>query len=102
MPPASDLVAPARLAEFFAPRSLAVVGASDTSGWARFLLASSVAADFDGPLRDVSLRVLPAGKSEVLAMLGELRGVELLRGARGQIAADLDKVLVITETELAT
>jgi acyl-CoA synthetase (NDP forming) len=50
VPPASDLVTPARLAEFFAPRSLAVVGASDTSGWARFLLASSVAAGFDGPL----------------------------------------------------
>ena len=45
-----DLATPARLAEFFAPRSLAVVGASDTSGWARFLLASSVAARFGGPL----------------------------------------------------
>ena len=36
-----SLVSPGRLAEFFAPRSIAVVGASDTSGWARFVLASA-------------------------------------------------------------
>jgi acyl-CoA synthetase (NDP forming) len=50
MATAEELVTPARLAEFFAPRSLAVVGASDTSGWARFLLASAGAAGFEGPL----------------------------------------------------
>jgi acetate---CoA ligase (ADP-forming) len=44
------LVTPDRLREFFAPRSIAVVGASDTSGWARFVLASSQAAGFPGPL----------------------------------------------------
>jgi succinyl-CoA synthetase beta subunit len=43
-------------------------------------------------LRDVSLRVLPTDRSEVLAMLGELRGIELLRGARGQAAADLGQL----------
>ena len=41
---------PERLREFFAPRSLAVVGASDTSGWAQFLAASSAATGFSGPL----------------------------------------------------
>jgi len=44
------LVTPERLREFFAPRSVAVVGASDASGWARFVVASSRAAGFTGPL----------------------------------------------------
>ncbi|HET9896865.1 MAG TPA: acetate--CoA ligase family protein [Streptosporangiaceae bacterium] len=50
------LVTPARLAEFFAPGSIAVVGASDTSGWARFLLASATTAGFSGPLIPVHRR----------------------------------------------
>src|SRR6516165_11287682 len=50
------LVTPERLREFFAPRSLAVVGASDTSGWARFILAGSAAAGFSGPLIPVHPR----------------------------------------------
>jgi acetate---CoA ligase (ADP-forming) len=44
------LVTPERLREFFAPRSIAMVGASDTSGWARFIVAASAAAGFAGPL----------------------------------------------------
>ena len=44
------LVTPERLREFFAPRSIAMVGASDTSGWARFIVASSAAAGYAGPL----------------------------------------------------
>ena len=44
------LITPERLREFFAPRSIAVVGASDTSGWARFVAASGQAAGFSGPL----------------------------------------------------
>jgi acetate---CoA ligase (ADP-forming) len=47
---ARPLVTPERLREFFAPRSIAVVGASDTSGWARFVAASCQAAGFPGPL----------------------------------------------------
>jgi acetate---CoA ligase (ADP-forming) len=49
-------VTPERLQEFFAPRSLAVVGASDTSGWARFILASATAVGFSGPLIPVHPR----------------------------------------------
>jgi len=49
-------VTPERLREFFAPRSLAVVGASDTSGWAQFILASGAAAGFSGPLIPVHPR----------------------------------------------
>ena len=50
------LVTPERLREFFAPRSLAVVGASDTSGWAQFIAASSAATGFTGPLIPVHPR----------------------------------------------
>jgi acetate---CoA ligase (ADP-forming) len=43
-------ITPDRLREFFAPRSIAVVGASDTSGWARFVFAGSRSVGFAGPL----------------------------------------------------
>jgi acyl-CoA synthetase (NDP forming) len=49
----AELVTPERLAEFFAPRSLALVGASETSGWARFILAASSAVGYTGPLLPV-------------------------------------------------
>jgi acetate---CoA ligase (ADP-forming) len=49
-PPEASVVTTERLKEFFAPRSIAVVGASDTSGWARFVAASAVATGFSGPL----------------------------------------------------
>jgi len=41
-------------------------------------------------LADTSLRVLPVGPGEVRDMLGELRGMPLLAGARGTRPADLD------------
>ena len=47
---AASLTSAERLAEFFAPRSIAVVGASDTSAWARFVLASAAATGFTGEL----------------------------------------------------
>jgi len=50
---ARELITTERLAEFFAPRSLALVGASDTSGWARFILAASSAVGYQGPLLPV-------------------------------------------------
>ncbi|HEY2505660.1 MAG TPA: acetate--CoA ligase family protein, partial [Streptosporangiaceae bacterium] len=43
-------------------------------------------------LRDTSLRVLPVDAGEVRRMLGELRGLPLLEGARGGVPADLDAV----------
>ncbi|WP_433273066.1 acetate--CoA ligase family protein [Pseudonocardia xinjiangensis] len=45
------LAAPERLRSFFAPRSIALVGASDGSGWARFIMESLQTAGFAGPLR---------------------------------------------------
>jgi acyl-CoA synthetase (NDP forming) len=48
-----ELVTPARLREFFAPRDIALVGASDTSGWARFIVAAGAATGFTGQLLPV-------------------------------------------------
>jgi len=50
---ARELVSPERLRAFFAPRSIALVGASDNSGWARFIVASCATAGFAGPLTAV-------------------------------------------------
>jgi acyl-CoA synthetase (NDP forming) len=44
------LVTPDRLRSFFAARSVALVGASDTSGWARNIVLSSQISGFTGPL----------------------------------------------------
>jgi acyl-CoA synthetase (NDP forming) len=44
-------------------------------------------------LKDVAIRALPLTRPQIRAMLGELRGVSLLEGARGGVAADLDKVV---------
>jgi succinyl-CoA synthetase beta subunit len=43
-------------------------------------------------MRDVALRVLPVGPEEIAEMLDELKGSELLRGARGMPAVALDQV----------
>jgi len=43
-------------------------------------------------LGDTSLRVLPVDAAEVKRMLGELRGLPLLQGARGGQPASLDAV----------
>ncbi len=53
---ARELVTPQRLRGFFAPRSIALVGASDNSGWARFIVASCATAGFAGPLTAVHPR----------------------------------------------
>ena len=46
-------------------------------------------------LADTALRVLPADAAAVKAMLGELRGLPLLRGARGTEPADLDALAAV-------
>jgi acetate---CoA ligase (ADP-forming) len=43
-------------------------------------------------LNDTSLRLLPVDAAEVRRMLGELRGLPLLQGARGATPANLDAV----------
>jgi acyl-CoA synthetase (NDP forming) len=53
---ARELITPERLRDFFAPRSIALVGASETSGWARFIVAASNAVGYTGPLLPVHPR----------------------------------------------
>jgi succinyl-CoA synthetase beta subunit len=48
-------------------------------------------------LKDTAVRVLPVGQSEVVQMLGELRGAALLHGARGQDSVDLNAVSAVIE-----
>jgi acetate---CoA ligase (ADP-forming) len=53
---ARELITPGRLRDFFAPRSIALVGASETSGWARFIVAASSAVGYTGRLLPVHPR----------------------------------------------
>ncbi len=65
-----ELVTPQRLRAFFAPQSIALVGASDNSGWARFIVASCAVTGFDGPLTAVHPR---AGTAFGLPVVPSLR-----------------------------
>jgi acetate---CoA ligase (ADP-forming) len=56
------------------------------------VLAVGLGGVFVEVLRDTSLRVLPVDAAEVRRMLGELRGLPVLEGARGRRPADLDAV----------
>ena len=46
-------------------------------------------------LKDTSLRVLPVTREEIRTMLDELQGKALLRGARGSMPADLDRLVEV-------
>ena len=67
-----ELVTPQRLRAFFAPESIALVGASDNSGWARFIVASCAAAGFAGPLTAVHPRARTAFGLPVVPSLRDL------------------------------
>ncbi len=69
---ARELVTPQRLRAFFAPRSIALVGASDNSGWARFIVASCAATGFAGPLTAVHPRARSAFGLPVVPSLRDL------------------------------
>jgi len=69
-PASRELVTPQRLRAFFAPESIALVGACDNSGWARFIVASCAATGFDGPLTAVHPR---AGTAFGLPVVPSLR-----------------------------
>jgi acetate---CoA ligase (ADP-forming) len=66
------LVTPERLREFFAPRSIAMVGASDNSGWARFIVASCATTGFTGRLIPVHPAAATAFGLPVAPSLGDL------------------------------
>jgi len=59
------------------------------------VLAVGLGGVFVEVLRDTSLRVLPAGPADVRQMLGELKALPLLQGARGGAAADLDALALV-------
>jgi acetate---CoA ligase (ADP-forming) len=67
-----ELVTPQRLREFFAPRSIAMVGASDNSGWARFIVTSCATTGFPGPLIPVHPRAKTAFGLPVVPNLRDL------------------------------
>ena len=67
-----EIVTPQRLHEFFAPRSIAMVGASDNSGWARFIVASCITTGFTGPLIPVHPRAKTAFGLPVVPNLRDL------------------------------
>jgi acyl-CoA synthetase (NDP forming) len=67
-----DLVTPARLREFFAPQSIAMVGASDNSGWARYIVTGADLMGFTGPLIPVHPKAKTAFGKPVLASLRDL------------------------------
>jgi acetate---CoA ligase (ADP-forming) len=58
------------------------------------LFGPAVVCGFGGifveQLRDVSVRVPPVGRADAMAMIDELRGAALLKGARGRAPADVD------------
>ncbi len=56
------------------------------------VLVAGLGGVFVEVLQDASLRLPPIAHSDALGMLGELRGVAVLEGARGRPAADLDAV----------
>src|SRR6059058_1393545 len=81
---ARGFVTPERLRAFFAPRSIALVGASDNSGWARFIVASCATAGFAGPLTAVHPRAKGAfGLAFILAPVQAVEGVLDDMGAVG-------------------
>jgi acetate---CoA ligase (ADP-forming) len=69
---ASELVTTERLREFFAPRSIALVGASDNSGWARLIVASCATTGFSGPLTAVHPKAKSAFGLPVVRNLRDL------------------------------
>jgi acyl-CoA synthetase (NDP forming) len=69
---ARELVTPQRLRAFFAPKSIALVGASENSGWARFIVASCAATGFAGPLTAVHPRAARAFGLPVVPSLRDL------------------------------
>src|SRR5437773_4889632 len=69
---ARELVTPERLRAFFAPRSIALVGASDNSGLAWFVVASCATAGCSGPLTAVHPRATSAFGLPVVPSLRDL------------------------------
>ena len=66
------LVTPERLRSFFAPKSIAMVGASDNSGWGRFIVTSCLTTGFAGPVIPVHPKAKTAFGRPVVPNLRDL------------------------------
>jgi acetate---CoA ligase (ADP-forming) len=66
------LASPDRLRSFYAPRSVALVGASEGSGWARFIVESLRTAGLPGPIVPVHRRLETAFGQPVRRSLRDL------------------------------
>jgi len=82
------------LAPLFAPRGVAVIGASrDPAKVGGSVLANLRSGGFGGIyvviLKDTAARLAPFGPDEATEMIGELRMAPALQGARGRPAANL-------------
>lgn len=79
-----------------------LVGITRDAEWGQ-VLAVGLGGIWVEILKDTSLRALPVSRAEVRAMLTELQGAQLLQGARGSQAADLDALVevIFRVTELA-
>jgi acyl-CoA synthetase (NDP forming) len=49
-------------------------------------------------MKDTALAIAPIGGREAAAMIARLRGVQILRGVRGQAGVDIDAIVSILET----
>ncbi|GED31517.1 acetate--CoA ligase family protein [Brevibacillus centrosporus] len=73
------------------PGTELLVGIVNDPLWG-LVLAVGIGGVFVEVFKDTSLRVLPVERDEIRVMLEELRGIPLLKGTRGRVAADLEKV----------
>src|SRR5215469_17852394 len=83
------LVRPERLRSFFAPKSIAMVGASDNSGWARYIVTSCMTTGFTGPVIPVHPRAKTAFGKPVVPSLRSLTGpVDLDRSEERRVGKE--------------
>jgi len=71
-----------------------LVGVTRDATWGQ-VLAVGMGGIWVEVLKDTSLRVLPVTRDDVQAMLAELQGAKLLRGARGSKAADMQALVEV-------
>ncbi len=79
-----------------------LVGVTRDAAWGQ-VLTVGLGGIWVEILKDTSLRILPVSRREVKAMLEELQGIKLLRGARGSQGADREKLVeeILRIAELA-
>ncbi|WAH37489.1 acetate--CoA ligase family protein [Alicyclobacillus dauci] len=69
-----------------------LVGVVRDALWGQ-VLAVGMGGVFVEVMKDTSLRVLPVDRAEIRSMLEELRSFPLLRGTRGRIGADIERLV---------